>query len=195
MNTDTDTDKSARAMLVMMITLLLVAIPGSAHTATAARAQQPGGSNGSICVLAFDDTNHNGVRDPGEAPEPDVNIDLKVEQGMIIANYVTDGSETTPHCFTNLTPQQYTVSFSSPLYAPTTSATFTFVLSPGEQSIREFGAVASATEAAPDATSLAAQGGLGTQQRLTLSALGSALMMVGLAGLGMIIAFFLARRR
>ncbi len=183
---------------VMMVTFMLV-VPGSLLAAGPVRAQQPGGSTGStgsVCVLAFEDTNHNGVRDPGEGPVKDVNVDVMINQNVIIRNYVTDGTETQPHCFTDLAPQQYTVSFSSPLYTPTGSATFTFLLSPSEQALREFGAIASATAPAPDATSLAGlQGSLGTRQRLILSALGSALVMVGMAGLGMIIAFFLARRR
>ncbi len=181
-------------MLAVILTFLFVVVPASA--AGAGRAQQPGDSNGSVCVLAFEDANRNGVRDPGEGPVKDVNVALMINQNLIIANYVTDGTETQPHCFTNLAPQQYTVSFSSPLYTPTGSASYTFVLSPGEQAVREFGAVAGATAPAPDATTLAAlQGGLGTRQRLTLSALGSAIIMVGLAGVGMVIAFCRARRR
>jgi hypothetical protein len=184
--------KPACAVFVMIFAFVSVNVPGRIQAAGAV--QQPAtGSIGSICVLAFEDMNRNGVRDPGEGPIKDVNVDLMINQNLIIANYVTDGTETLPHCFPNLAPQQYTVSFSSPFYDPTGSATFTFALAPDEQTAREFGAVAKATAPAPDVTAL--QTGLGIRQRVTLSALGSAMIMIGMAGLGMIIAFFLSRRR
>ncbi len=162
-------------------------------TPPAALAQTPA-STGSVCVLAFNDANKNGGRDPGEGALSDVGVSLMVGQNVIIANYVTDGSE--PHCFPNLSAQQYTVSFSSPLYEPTTLSEFTFVLAPGEPASREFGAVAktSTGNATPEATGLNIP--MTTPVRIGLSALVAVLAMAFVAAIGMIIySLFVHRRR
>jgi hypothetical protein len=169
------------------IVLIIVVALGCVQSSKTARAQQA--SDGSVCVLAFDDANRNGFRDPGEGPLKDINVNLMINQNMIIANHVTDGPE--PFCFTGLSPQQYTVSFSSPLYEATTLSTFTFSLSPGERVTRDFGAAARTStpgDTAPASTSLT------MQQRLGLSAFSAAIVMTGMTGLGMVIAYMIYRR-
>jgi hypothetical protein len=108
---------------------------------------------------------------------------------VIIANHVTDDPK--PFCFTGLSPQQYTVSFNSPLYEATTLSTFTFSLSPDEQVTRDFGATAR-TSVAGD--TVPASASLAMQQRLGLSAFGAAIVMTGMTGLGMLIAYLIYRR-
>jgi hypothetical protein len=176
-------NKNVRA--AAMVTIIVMAL-GGAWSSRATRAQQA--NTGSVCVLAFDDANRNGYRDPGENLLKDVNVSLMINQTLIVANHVTDGTE--PFCFTNLSPQQYTISFSSPLYEATTSSTFTFSLSPDERATRDFGAVAR-TSAGGDTVSVSA--GLSLQQRLGLSAFCAAIVMTGMTGLGMMIAYLIYR--
>ena len=65
-------------------------------------------STGQICVLAFSDTNGDGVyTDPGEPLLAGVNFKLVNEAGKS-QNYTTDGSSE-PYCFGNLAVGQYTV--------------------------------------------------------------------------------------
>ena len=169
------------------VVLTILMALGCVQPSQATRAQQTG--DGSVCVLAFDDANRNGFRDPGEGSLMDINVNLMINQNMIIANHVTGDPE--PFCFTGLSPQQYTVSFSSPLYEATTPSTSTFSLSPGEQVLRNFGAAAR-TSASGDAAPASAA--LTMQQRLGLSAFGAATVMTGMTGLGMFIAYLIYRR-
>jgi len=160
-------------------------------------AQTQPANTGSICVLAFNDNSPTkvGSRDSGEGLLTDVSVNLMVNQNVIIANHITDGKE--PFCFTDLAPQQYTVSFSSPLYKATTSTTFTFALGPGERTSREFGAVsiAAATPEASLPTGINLDMTRGT--RLGISAVSAVLAMLFAIGIGMIIysVFLVPRRR
>ena len=150
-------------------------------------------NTGSVCVLAFNDANRNGTRDPGEGALADVSVNLMVNQNVIIANRVTDGSE--PFCFPNLAPQQYTVSFSSPFYDATTQIAFAFALTPGEPVNREFGAVAKAAAAdtTPPPTGLNVP--LSLPVRIGLSAAVSVLAMALVAAIGMIVYSLFVHRR
>jgi hypothetical protein len=158
-----------------------------------ALAQTPTNS-GSVCVLAFEDAKQNGARDPGEGALADVGVNLMTNQNVIIANHVTDGSE--PYCFPNLAPQQYTVSFSSPLYEPTTLTAFSFTLTPGEPVSLEYGAVKKDTagSATPEPNGLSIQ--MSIPVRIGLSALVAVLAMAFIGAVGMIVySLFLHRRR
>jgi len=115
-----------------------------------------------------------------------------VSQNVIIANHVTDTKE--PYCFDNLPPQQYTVSFSSPLYDPTTSIGFTFSLASSETAEKAFGARPKAAPVDPAASS-GLNVELSTPMRIGLWAAGALVVMVLFAGIGMIIyAVFLRRQ-
>jgi hypothetical protein len=148
---------------------------------------------GSICVLAFNDANRNKARDPGEGLLADISVDLMVNQNVIIANHITDGTE--PFCFKNLALQQYNVSFSSPTYEASTSNAFALSLSAGEQATREFGAASKATPIDPTASE---QRGLSipltTPVRLALSILGAVIVMAFVAAIGMILFALFVRR-
>jgi hypothetical protein len=176
-----------RNVCAAVIVLTILMVLGWAQSSQTIRAQQT--DDGSICVLVFDDANRNGFLDLGEGSLKDINVDLMINQNMIIANHITGDPE--PFCFAGLSPQQYTVSFSSPLYEATTPSTSTFSLSPGERVLRNFGAAARAPasgDAAPASPALT------MQQRLGLSAFGAAIVMTGMTGLGMLIAYLIYRR-
>jgi hypothetical protein len=150
-------------------------------TPPAPATQSAANTGGSICVLAYEDANKNGTRDPGESLLNTVGASLMVNNNVIIANHVTDGSE--PYCFRNLPAQQYTVSFSSPLSQATTLTSFAFPLGIGEQITKEYGAVTSiATEAAPGSTGIV----LSSPTRIGLSAGGAVVAMAFVAAIGMI---------
>jgi hypothetical protein len=148
---------------------------------------------GSICVLAFNDANRNKARDPGEGLLADISVDLMVNQNVIIANHITDGTE--PFCFKNLPIQQYHVNFSSPTYEASTSNTFALSLSVGEQATREFGAASKATPLDPATNE---QRGLSipltTPVRLALSIMGAVIAMAFVAAIGMILFALFVRR-
>jgi hypothetical protein len=170
--------------------LVVIAISALVMASSTVHAQE---SNGKVCVQAFSDTVHkNGFHDPGEALLSDVGVNLMVNQNVIIANYVTDGKE--PFCFSNLTPQQYTVTFSSPLYEATTSTGFTFSLAPGEAPLKEFGAVPKTTPASDTASTPDSNAPMTTQARIGLAAAGAVIAMVFFAGLGLIIYALFMRR-
>ncbi len=178
-------------IVVIAVTLILVSI-----CQQAVRAQGPTTNSGSICVLAFNDTSQTkGSRDPGEGLLTDINVNLMVNQNVIIANHITDGKE--PFCFTNLAPQQYTVSFSSPLYKATTSTTFTFALGSGERATREFGAVSIAAATPEASLPVGINIDMTRRTRLGLSAVSAVLAMLFVVGIGLIIysVFLMPRRR
>jgi hypothetical protein len=172
----------ALALTIAFITLS-VAVTASAQqsTPTAPATQAVSGSGGSICVLAYDDANSNSTRDPGETLLNSVGVSVMINNNVIVANHVTDGTE--PYCFRNLPPQQYTVSFSSPLAQATTLTSFTFPLAAGEQITKEYGAIlALATQPAPASGAIV----ITTPIRLGLSAAGAVVVMVLVAAVGMI---------
>src|SRR5258708_4981176 len=171
--------------------VILSAVATALLIGASARAQQQTGS-GSICVLAFEDDTHSGARQSGDALLSDVSINLMVNDKVVIANHVTDGKE--PFCFSDLPPQQYTVSFSSPLYEPTTLTSYTFTLAAGERATREFGAAKLAATAAATASGLSGLTST-TPARIGLSTAGAVLVMVLVAGVGLIIYGLFVHRR
>lgn len=172
----------AIALVIGLITLSgTFAVTVNAQQPTAPATQVASGTGGSICVLAFEDTNKNNARDPGETLLSNVGVSVMINNNVIIANHITDGTE--PFCFHNLPAQQYTVSFSSPLAQATTLTSFTFPLGAGEQVSKEYGAVSAvATQAVSDAGGIV----ITTPIRLGLSAAGAVLAMVLVAAVGMI---------
>ncbi len=178
----------AKLLALILAPVLLIALISIGPSA-AIRAQE---ANGKVCVLAFNDANRNRVRDPGEALLPDISVNLMVNQNVIIANHVTDGNE--PYCFSNLPPQQYTVTFSSPLYEATTSTGFAYSLAPGETAQPEFGAVPRGT---PTDTAVSTTGlriPMTTPVRIGLAAAGALIVMLLFTGIGMIIYGLFVRR-
>jgi len=68
---------------------------------------------GTIRVLAFDDGNGNGRRDPGERLLAGARIELADTLGAPIASHVTDGTSE-PHAFQGLAPGSYVVTETDP---------------------------------------------------------------------------------
>ncbi|MFT7585681.1 MAG: LysM repeat protein [Cellvibrionaceae bacterium] len=69
-------------------------------------------STGSICLLAFDDVNGNGVYDNGgESLRADVAFTLAKDQA-VVSNYITDGANE-PFCIEGLAPGNYRISRST----------------------------------------------------------------------------------
>jgi hypothetical protein len=172
-------------VLLLGLTILFgaIAAPIYAQQAapTASATQAASGAGGQVCVLAYEDTNKNGTRDPGESLLSSVGVSLMVNSNVIVANHITDGTE--PFCFRNLSAQQYTVGFSSPLAQATTLTSFTFPLGAGEQISKEYGAITSlATEAAPGSAGLA----FSSPVRIGLSAGGAVIAMAFIGAIGMI---------
>lgn len=67
---------------------------------------------GTICVVAFEDHNGNGVQDPADGRLSGALITVSNERG-IVAEYLTNGFDE-PHCFQGLQPGQYFVSEVNP---------------------------------------------------------------------------------
>ena len=63
---------------------------------------------GTICVVAFEDHNGNGVQDPADGRLPGALITVSNERG-VVDEYVTTGFDE-PHCFRGLSPGNYFVS-------------------------------------------------------------------------------------
>ncbi len=173
-----------RKILAACTALLILLI--TASTALAQTAQP-----GAICVIVYQDTNQNGVRDPGEEVLTDINVSLMVGSNIVIANYVTNQRE--PFCFNNLAPQQYTLGLSSPFYQPFDPAPVTFMLGAGGRYTHEFGVVpVKASAATPDPILYVP---LTVPVRLGMSTAGALGMMALFSGLGlMIYGLFLHRR-
>ena len=67
---------------------------------------------GTICVLAFEDHNGNGVQDPADGRLPGALITVSNAQG-VVDEYITNGFDE-PHCFRGLSPGSYFVSEVNP---------------------------------------------------------------------------------
>lgn len=67
---------------------------------------------GTICVIAFEDHNGNGVQDPADGRLAGALITVS-DEGGVVAEYVTNGFDE-PHCFRGLQPGHYFVSEVNP---------------------------------------------------------------------------------
>jgi len=177
--------KSFHIPLVVPALLTTIALAWAAQTAYAQQPQPTAPGTGSICVLAYEDTNKNGNRDPGELLLANVNVSLMVNN-IVIENYISTDDQK-PYCFPNLGPQQYTVSFSSPLVQATTLNTFSFPLLAGEPVQKEFGAVRVAPGSVQSADASSNGTIWTTPLRLALSAFGALVAMAFVGAFGMIL--------
>jgi uncharacterized surface anchored protein len=155
---------------------------------------QDAGTTGSVCVLAYEDSNENGVRDSGEVPLPGISVNLAVETDIIVQNFITT-QENRPFCFDELTPGDYTLYFDdSPNHHPTRQTkTDPFVVQANQRIRVEFGAVSESPllqPGSPEAIEQAnnAGGQLETTSRLLIAALGAVVVMVFMFGFGVVIA-------
>jgi hypothetical protein len=175
--------KLAFGFVALLLTALIV-LPGRAA------AQQ---QTGALCVATFADSNGNGIREEGETALPGVNVNLSTA-GVIILTHITAEGEN-QHCFENLLPGYYTITFTdSPTYRPTTSNEGTFELAGGQRlTINDFGAVPiplsnlRAEVAAQVAAARSEDEPLDTSVRLLLATVGSMVVMIFMIGVGAVI--------
>ncbi len=160
---------------------------------------QAQGSTGALCVETFADLNADGVRQPGEAYLPGVNVNLATG-GTIIATHVTAQGET-GYCFENLLRGAYTVTFIDAVtYRTTTPHEGTFIIETGQRlTVNAFGAVPVPPEQLR--AEIAARNPveetepLDTTTRLLLATGGSALVMMLMIGVGAVLLGLFSRRR
>jgi hypothetical protein len=93
--------------IIRWIGLLTLALATAVAGMPAYAAPQTQEGTGQICVLAFSDTNGDGLQDSDETLLAGVNFVLSDDSGRR-GTYTTDGSSE-PYCFGNLTAAQYTV--------------------------------------------------------------------------------------
>lgn len=179
--------KPNRTALVAVILWSLIAGAGLSQ------AQAPVADAGTVCVIAYADANQNGVRDPGEDALLDVNINLMLANNVVFANHVTALRE--PYCFKNLTPQQYILGISSPLYDPVDAAPLAFTLPAGQRVTYEVGAVARPAEQVEDPSASILVIPLNMSTRIGLGVAAALGVMALLTGLGLVIYGLLLHRR
>lgn len=156
---------------------------------------------GAICVSAFADVNANGMRDEGETPLAGVNVNLSTD-GVIIATHLT-AADDTPYCFENLSPADYTVTFTgSPTYRITTASQGSYALASGQRlTIDQFGAQPIPPEQWPETfdqlnTSTAeSTDSFDTSERLVLATVGAMVVMLFMVAIGAVLFGILGRRR
>jgi hypothetical protein len=148
---------------------------------------------GTLCLLAYNDANADGLRDPDEEGVAGATFTVVDGQGAAVAEYVST-DDTTPHCIPDLTPGSYSVSVQP---APNTTATsderWGVPLTSGSKVNVDFGSrtgEGSTTSTSGSSTASSSSGG---------SSLGG--IVAGIGGLvlllaaGVIGAFVIARRR
>jgi hypothetical protein len=168
------------------------ATPPAAQPTAAPTAIANASDMGTLCLLAYNDANADGLRDPGEEAVAGATFTVVDGQGAAVAEYVST-DDTTPHCIPELTPGSYSVSVQP---APNTTATsderWGVPLTSGSKVNVDFGSRAGegSTTSTSSSTASSASGG---------SSLGG--IVAGIGGLvlllaaGVIGAFVIARRR
>jgi len=139
-----------------------------------------GGEMGTICVVAYGDTNENGVRDAGEEALMAMNVTLRNIANVVVANHVTIAPA--PFCFEGVPPAQYTLHVSHPEYSA--SEAVVSQLGAAERLTRELGAVRLAAPAVQESILYIP---LTLPVRLGVAALGALLAIVIVGGIGMVI--------
>ncbi len=117
------------------------ATSGPAPTDTPAQptpTPQPG--KGNICVLLYDDTNGDGLRQDAENAINGGAVSVTGTSGQYSHALTTQGG-TDPICFNDVPEGTYNISVAAPSgYNPTTQFNYTLELKPGDQSYVAFGA-------------------------------------------------------
>jgi hypothetical protein len=93
-------------------------------------------ATGQICLRAFEDLNHNQIRDQAEFPvQANLIANLLDSEGVVIASERIEDSPTRSQgliCFRDLAPNTYTISGTSAGYLATTSDQLTATLTEGD---------------------------------------------------------------
>lgn len=144
--------------------------------------------NGTVCVMSYEDSNANGIRDGGEITLAGITFAVS-DSTQIVAQYTTDGNE--PYCFTELVPGTYIVSWTGDQYTATTDQTWATSVAAGATVSREFGAQPSG-EAANDTDNKSdREGGLPIWATALIGAIGVVFFLSGIGAA----AYFLVIRR
>ena len=174
--------RTLKWLSLVAIVLALGVNLGSAQAAPVTRQHRAQEGTGRICVLAFEDTDGNGLR--SEDSEPllsGIGFTLSNETGRL-ATYTTDGNSE-PYCFGNLAAGQYTVQAhqSTQKSEPTTPGQWVIPLANNAQYDVAYG-LQSGASAAENATpaDAAPSGSMSVLGRIVLGLLG--LAMFGGAG-------------
>jgi hypothetical protein len=136
---------------------------------------QPG--SGTLCVILYNDTNGDSLRQEEEPSIPDGAISISDPSGEItITETTTGGFEAS--CFEELPQGEYNISVAVPDgYNPTTVLNYTLILDPGTETYLDFGAqVGSAAD-----NDLGSAGG---SSRSLLLGVAGGLLLLGGVGLG-----------
>ncbi len=166
-----------RQMIILFITLFCIAY------ATPLAAQ----SGGEICLLAYEDSNQNGLHEPQETAFTGVGVSLLTQDDLIIGNHVT-GSDA--FCFQGIAAGSYTVRFeSSPNHTATTENTAAIELAEGQRLRLEYGAVPQN----PFLDEAPASSGdkVDTVTRLLISLMAAVVAMILMIGFGAIVMGFI----
>ena len=157
-------------------------------------AQDSGSTNtSSVCVLAFEDNNENGVRDAGEIPLPGISVHLAVNTDVIVRTHITT-ADNRHYCFENLENNIYNLYFAESVNHRATTESSAAVQLENSQRFRvEFGAISQSPfrDAADAATEEDTSEELDTSTRLIFAAVGAILVMLFMFGLGIIVASIL----
>lgn len=109
----------------------------TATQAPPTRTPTPQPETGEVCLVAYNDGNQNGQRDPGEPLKGSVAFSI-YDGEQVLVNYVTDGSNE-PYCI-SLDDGNYRITRSSqPDEALTTDGEWAISVSPGSEQNFEFG--------------------------------------------------------
>jgi LysM repeat protein len=145
--------------------------------------------NGTVCVMSYEDSNANGIRDGGESTLAGITFAVS-DSTQIVAQYTTDGNE--PYCFTELVPGTYIVSWTGDQYTATTDQTWATSVAAGATVSREFGAQSTGEAAQGSGSSKPdREGGLPVWATALIGAVG---VIFFLSGIGAA-AYFLVIRR
>jgi LysM repeat protein len=145
-------------------------------------------AKGIICVLGYEDSNQNGLRETEESAFAGVTFVVS-SSSQTVGTYTTNGSPE-PYCFTDLTAGSYTVSWVNDAFQATTEPIWTADVQPGSTLVHEFGVYSGN---APDTTDEGEASGGGSNRIVTalIAAVGVILFLGGLGAAG----YFLLLRR
>jgi hypothetical protein len=157
-------------------------------------------SGGQFCIQSFEDRNGNGVHDGGEPLiVRGVTASLQDVNGIIIATASLEDSPTAAQgfvCFQQLAGGQYTVTVASSVYNPTTADSFTSVISEtGVPTVFEFGGQAIVSENIGTTTVGATLSSRAQVEGLVFGFIGAAVVVAVMIVLGVIVGYFVFRRR
>ncbi len=155
--------------LMIALCLLIVVASVSAQT------------GGSICTLAYEDVNENGVHEADEPVFAGISVNL-IQQDLIIGTHITTTSSEA-FCFQNLPSGEYSIEFEqTPNHTATTDNRAALTLTEGQRIRLEYGAVPQSpfNENAPASSGEKVE----SSTRLLISLMAAVLAMIVMIGLG-----------